>query len=138
MTHVCSLAHYLSQGKHTINCYAGTIHSIFKCPAGLCPHAPFTPIRKHRIWKVAVIRSHVLNPCAEFQSSRPSHLLLHANYVLFLFEYLLQIYKASVIILAPGSTESGREVYKQKTHAGPHTHTHNPPCHGKENKPRAS
>lgn len=136
---------------------------VIKCLAGLCLHAPFTPIWKHPIWKVAVIRSHVLMPYAEFQSSRPCHLLLHANYVLILFEYLLQIYKASVIVLAPGYTVSGIEVYKQKTHvcahahthksahihvhtcmhmahpcAHTHAHTHNPPCHGKENKPRAS
>lgn len=64
----------------------------------------------------------------------PNYLLFHANYVLILFEYLLQIYKATVVLLAPGYTQSGIEVYKQIKHIK----KINPPWHEKENKPRTS
>ena len=58
---------------------------------------PTLPIHSHlkaTCLECLVIRNYLLIPYAEFKSFRLPHLVLHANYVLILFEYLLQIYKA--------------------------------------------
>ena len=77
------------------------------------PTFPFHTHLKQQIWKI-VIRNHLLTPYAEFKSCRLCHLLFHANYVLILFEYLLQIYKATVVLLPPSYMQSRIEVCKHK------------------------
>lgn len=92
-----------------------------------CAYTPHSHPSESNIFGMSCHQEYLLIPHAEFKSSRLPHLLLYAKYVRILFEYLLQIYKATVVLLPPGYTQSGTEVKKKKK-----------PWHEKENKPRTS
>lgn len=106
---------------------------------GACsPHSH--PSENQHVWNVAVSRKYLLIPHAEFKSSTQPHLLLHANYVLILFENLWQIYEATPVLTAPSYTQSGTEVYQNKNNKKNKDNINNKktPWHGQENKPKPS